>query len=1052
MTDKASKASAIQLVRSRIANLRPPALLLIIVLSGVAIQPYLAGQLPFSDDGKIHLFRLIEFDHALRNGVLFPRWSPDLVHGYGFPLFNYYAPAAYYPGAIFHLTGISYQSALLVTFAALVLLAGWGAYRLVDEVFGPQAALVSAASYIYAPYLALNGLHRGALGEVAGMALMPLILWAFVRLVRDESRGAFALAALSVGLLLLTHNLTSLLFAPILLAALLALWLTGLRTTRSAVLLLGAASLGLALGAVFWLPAFAERDLVQISRLFVEIEFLLPGDQFLPPAPSDPNLVMQFFPPAIGIPQAALALVAVWRLRGDTYSIFQKALVGAALGGSLLLLALTLQFSAPLWDAISLLTFVQFPWRMLGPLSLLLALLAGAAFATDNRNSPSPSGRAARLTVVASGVAVFIVALYGLRWLFTNYEPPVAAISIQDVQAFEIERNAIGTTAFIEYLPVTVNELPPSDGLTAYYAESDVITRLATQSLPDGTQVLEQSARLTWARATVESEGPFTATWNWFAFPGWRARLDGEKVAITPSVPHGLMQMQVPAGRHELEIRFGPTPLRLAASLTSLLALLAVGLIASRLPRRSEAAVRPIAFAWQSAWPLAAMLLLLVLKVGYLNQTNSIFRRTRFDGQIVSNVSVPGHVLFEDQMAYLGHDLATQTISAGDELEIAVYWTGQGSLDVDYSTSAILVDSKGNVVAQADTQHPGGLPTSRWTDEQYAIDEHVLAIPPDTPPGTYPLIISVYSFVGDGIIQLATLDDAGNPTGVRHKVAQIEVTRPDVPLDIEQLAVRERLDVSLAPSLQLVGYNIDARQHLPGETLSIELVWHALHVIKQDLLANLSLRDDSGAFVAQRDVPLVSEAYPTSAWPAGEVVRGRHMLEIPADLPGGTYTLWVAIDSGEQQSLGMLQVAPPLERVFDLPDAQVTLDETWREGIQLIGYDLTASSQALDLRLYWTTSQPLDDSYKVFVHLVDSAGEIRLQQDQIPASWQRPTTTWLPQEIISDRYTFSLDEELAPGKYILRVGLYDELTLERLLLATGTGEYIVLTEITLEGP
>jgi uncharacterized membrane protein len=106
----------------------PPPLLVIALLCGVAVQFFLSARFPSSADGKLHLYRLIEFDHALRHGVLFPRWSPDLVYGYGFPLFNYYAPLPYYLGAAFHLTGISYQAATQVTFVALILLAAWATY------------------------------------------------------------------------------------------------------------------------------------------------------------------------------------------------------------------------------------------------------------------------------------------------------------------------------------------------------------------------------------------------------------------------------------------------------------------------------------------------------------------------------------------------------------------------------------------------------------------------------------------------------------------------------------------------------------------------------------------------------------------------------------------------------------------------------------------------------------------------------------------------------------------------------------------------------------
>ena len=64
----------------------PPPLLYVATLCALAVQPFLSARFPSSADGKLHLYRLIELDHALRHGILFPRWAPDLVYGYGFPL------------------------------------------------------------------------------------------------------------------------------------------------------------------------------------------------------------------------------------------------------------------------------------------------------------------------------------------------------------------------------------------------------------------------------------------------------------------------------------------------------------------------------------------------------------------------------------------------------------------------------------------------------------------------------------------------------------------------------------------------------------------------------------------------------------------------------------------------------------------------------------------------------------------------------------------------------------------------------------------------------
>ncbi|HEY6041916.1 MAG TPA: hypothetical protein VIX58_07265, partial [Anaerolineae bacterium] len=77
-----------------------------------ALSPLLSSQLLASADGQLHLYRLVEFDRLIRAGILFTRWMPDLAFGYGFPLFGYYAPLAYYLTEPFVLFNVPFSSRL----------------------------------------------------------------------------------------------------------------------------------------------------------------------------------------------------------------------------------------------------------------------------------------------------------------------------------------------------------------------------------------------------------------------------------------------------------------------------------------------------------------------------------------------------------------------------------------------------------------------------------------------------------------------------------------------------------------------------------------------------------------------------------------------------------------------------------------------------------------------------------------------------------------------------------------------------------------------------
>jgi hypothetical protein len=67
---------------------------------------------------------------------------------------------------------------------------------------------------------------------------------------------------------------------------------------------------------------------------------------------------------------------------------------------------------------------------------------------------------------------------------------------------------------------------------------------------------------------------------NFFYFPGWRVHLDGLPVDTRPS-PTGAILIDVDAGRHTIEARFGDTPPRtLGMAISGAMLLVALGLLA----------------------------------------------------------------------------------------------------------------------------------------------------------------------------------------------------------------------------------------------------------------------------------------------------------------------------------------------------------------------------------------------------------------------------------------------------------------------------------------
>ena len=110
-----------------------------------ALVPLCSGRLPLSTDGPDHLFRIVDLDLALRQGLFWPRFAPDLLYGYGYPVFNYYAPPIYYIGVGLHALGLDYVPALLVILGASLLVGALGIFKATEAHFGAGAGYVAAA-------------------------------------------------------------------------------------------------------------------------------------------------------------------------------------------------------------------------------------------------------------------------------------------------------------------------------------------------------------------------------------------------------------------------------------------------------------------------------------------------------------------------------------------------------------------------------------------------------------------------------------------------------------------------------------------------------------------------------------------------------------------------------------------------------------------------------------------------------------------------------------------------------------------------------------------
>ena len=391
-------------------------------------------------------------------------------------------------------------------------------------------------------------------------------------------------------------------------------------------------------------------------------------------------------------------------------------------------------------------------------------------------------------------------------------------------------------------------------------------------------------------------------------------------------------------------------------------------------------------------------------------------------------------------------DLAGQYAAEPDK-QITLLWEADEELDVSLTSYVHLIDPDGRRVAQVDKlPGNGSYRTDDWTVGELVLDRYYPAMIDPCAAGV-PLRAQVGWYSATEGHAPRPRADASGETALAGTV-----TLPILSHDPGYLRPQIELSEGITDGLTFRGFNVIASETQPGSPMTVDLYWRSEHdqgntPVYAGAPLTLTLVNDEAIH------PIWSgELAPDSDWDPGQEICRRIRTSIPPDISSGVYSLRADLgtpDSGTTREVILRDLdVSPSTRLFEEPSLAARVNATLAEidsgdEFRLLGVVTSTmestGTNALEITLAWKAGNTPHGNYRVFVHLVDAAGNIVTQSDATPGP-DYPTNRWIGGEVVLDRHTLSLPEDALPGLYQIVAGMYDPVSAVRLTAHDESGD------------
>ena len=262
----------------------------------------------------------------------------------------------------------------------------------------------------------------------------------------------------------------------------------------------------------------------------------------------------------------------------------------------------------------------------------------------------------------------------------------------------------------------------------------------------------------------------------------------------------------------------------------------------------------------------------------------------------VAPITHPVDIVYPDLGRLVGYQLPSRSLTSGETFPLTLFWATAGRTARPVTEFVQLVLEDGTRVAGVDTFHGRGhYATAQWQSGLLFADAVWLEPTAVSTDPCHPTALR---------LNVGLRDDEGQeiPTAQGATTTTIGLVRLAPTGTGEGCGIEGALNtaVNFADQIALVG--LVTSHHQPANTLDLTLTWRSLAPVADEQVVFVHLVDSEGNLITAYDSPPTTNLsgvdggiYPTTLWQPGDTIRDERRLALPADLPPGTYQIFIGL-------------------------------------------------------------------------------------------------------------------------------------------------------------